>query len=361
MEHTCEYCDKQFSSKSSLNHHIKTAKICINSRQTNDSGITTQKCDFCKKEFHRKDNLTSHLKICPEMKKQESEKILEDFGEAKKKIHALGKELDSEKHSNDKLRKENIKLKENIKKLKEKNRKLKEDKINLSNEVNNKKGFIEGFTTSKPPQTITNNTNNNTTNNISSKVLYRLSDIDTTKVEPLTKATIKIKTKDYGYVQFQKREKGVADLIENSATYKNNDSEKASLSYAFVDGYFYKVNENRVWELDENEEVISTFLNELKPRIGPHYNQFLLFENNANKPKIDPFKFLPLKSDPPEKTKYNRDMLEKYHNEQKNLDELDKSEEFAAIFLSNQGENGKRKMEELHTQVKSQLEPRLRR
>ena len=54
MELVCEYCNKQFSTKYSLAHHIKTSKICIKSRP--DKGLTTiiQKCDHCSKEFLRK-------------------------------------------------------------------------------------------------------------------------------------------------------------------------------------------------------------------------------------------------------------------------------------------------------------------
>ena len=360
MDFTCQYCDKSFSSKGNLEYHIKTAKKCIANRKGDKDDNSQPKCEFCGKLFAQS-YIKKHVSSCKgkisiDLQNQSTEngELKLTVDKLKLKLDKLEQELEFEKHSNDKLRKKNMELRG-------KNRKLKNNNVNLLGEVNNKKGIIEGLAISKPPQTITNNNNTNTTtNNISSKVLYKLSDIDITQVEPLTKEIIKIKTKDYSYGQFKKREKGVADLIENSATYKNDNSEKTSLSYAFVDGHFYKVNENRTWELDKGEKVISTFLDALKPMVKRYHGLFVSTEDNSDKPKIDPFEFLTLKSDPPETKKYNRNILKKYDKEQKNREAV-KSEEFASPFISNQDEEDENRMHELHTQVKSELEPRLRR
>jgi len=44
----CEHCEKEYSTKSSLNHHIKTAKKCLSLRDTikNINFLTCKKCDF---------------------------------------------------------------------------------------------------------------------------------------------------------------------------------------------------------------------------------------------------------------------------------------------------------------------------
>jgi len=44
----CEYCEKEYSTKSNLNHHKKTAKKCLSLRDTieNINFLICKKCDF---------------------------------------------------------------------------------------------------------------------------------------------------------------------------------------------------------------------------------------------------------------------------------------------------------------------------
>ena len=57
----CEYCNKIYSTKSSLNNHQKTAKFCIKLQNTNIN--TRFDCSYCKKNFTSKYNLSLHLNI----------------------------------------------------------------------------------------------------------------------------------------------------------------------------------------------------------------------------------------------------------------------------------------------------------
>lgn len=67
MEHNCNFCNKTFKSKSSLNYHKKTAKNCIQSRGLDDQlNIQTFKCDYCNKECTTRFNLNLHLASCKE-------------------------------------------------------------------------------------------------------------------------------------------------------------------------------------------------------------------------------------------------------------------------------------------------------
>jgi len=56
----CEYCDKSFSTKSNLSYHQKTAKYCLEKRETE---YKEYKCS-CEKNFTTKINYDRHKKIC---------------------------------------------------------------------------------------------------------------------------------------------------------------------------------------------------------------------------------------------------------------------------------------------------------
>ena len=57
----CEFCEKNFSSKSNLSTHKKTAKYCL-SQQNND--VKSFKCEFCDKCLTTKQRLNDHINIC---------------------------------------------------------------------------------------------------------------------------------------------------------------------------------------------------------------------------------------------------------------------------------------------------------
>jgi len=56
----CEYCQKLFSTKSNLSYHQKTAKYCLEKRETE---YKEYKCS-CEKNFTTKINYDRHKKIC---------------------------------------------------------------------------------------------------------------------------------------------------------------------------------------------------------------------------------------------------------------------------------------------------------
>ena len=67
----CEFCKKEYSTISSLNHHNQTTKFCINIQKEQSSTIinTEYTCDCCSKTFFRKFIYDKHLKKCSEIKK----------------------------------------------------------------------------------------------------------------------------------------------------------------------------------------------------------------------------------------------------------------------------------------------------
>lgn len=67
----CEFCKKEFSNKSSLNYHQKTAKYCLKLRPDMDDNLNNYKCEHCDEKFSRKYNLDKHLTSCKVKKKED--------------------------------------------------------------------------------------------------------------------------------------------------------------------------------------------------------------------------------------------------------------------------------------------------
>ena len=105
----CEFCNKSFSTKSSLNNHKKTAKFCLKIQDNKE--IYTFDCDYCKKIFTSRQNLNIHLLNCKNKKIQSITK------EKDKEIEIIRKEKDKEIEI---MIKENKKQEEQIKELQDK-------------------------------------------------------------------------------------------------------------------------------------------------------------------------------------------------------------------------------------------------
>ena len=77
---SCQFCNKEFSSKSNLNNHIKTAKYCIEKRTEkieSEHSIHNYNCSFCEKSFATRRNILRHLSICKEKVILEENKNIE--------------------------------------------------------------------------------------------------------------------------------------------------------------------------------------------------------------------------------------------------------------------------------------------
>jgi len=62
MSNTCKHCKKDFSCKSALTLHIKTAKKCIISR--GELLVNSFSCDYCEYSCSTKGNIDLHKKTC---------------------------------------------------------------------------------------------------------------------------------------------------------------------------------------------------------------------------------------------------------------------------------------------------------
>ena len=75
----CNFCEKSFTNLSSLNHHKKTAKFCLNIQTGIKEKEKEYKCNFCNKILISKQSQNNHFLICKLMIiENESQKILKD-------------------------------------------------------------------------------------------------------------------------------------------------------------------------------------------------------------------------------------------------------------------------------------------
>ena len=88
----CQFCNKDFTSKSSLTNHQKTAKYCLKLQDTNKE-ISNFNCNYCRKLFTSRYNLNLHLLNC---KDKEIETIRK---EKDKEIEILIKEKDKQENN----------------------------------------------------------------------------------------------------------------------------------------------------------------------------------------------------------------------------------------------------------------------
>ena len=141
----CQYCNKIYSSKSSLNNHQKTAKFCVKLQNNIDTNINFQ-CQYCEKVFTTKYNLSNHINICKKQKEDIKQK--EDCKEQL--------QIQKEKYKQQ-LRKQKEEYKEDLLKQKEDYKEQLEKKDLQIKELQDKLERIANKAIEKP--TTTNNLN----------------------------------------------------------------------------------------------------------------------------------------------------------------------------------------------------------
>lgn len=95
MSYICEFCDNEFSSKSSLNLHQKKAKYCLKKQE--EIGIVKDNvhypCSLCNKEFSTKGNKDVHEQNCKITYNMHNKLMLELKDEYDNKIKELNKTI----------------------------------------------------------------------------------------------------------------------------------------------------------------------------------------------------------------------------------------------------------------------------
>ena len=187
----CNYCDKIFSSKTTLTHHQKTAKFCLNKQGLNNTNF---KCSYCLKILSTYPRLNTHLSICK--KKKDEDKKLNNYNEA------------------------DIKVKEYQIKLKEKEEYISKLE-HLLKEANQTISEI-----AKQPKTIQTNTNSNNDNRI--KTQNNLSQVfDINDIKKISGVLETYLTPDV----LAKGQRGVAEMLKEHLL----QNEKGELVYECTD------------------------------------------------------------------------------------------------------------------------------
>jgi len=91
----CEHCKNIYYDKSTLLKHQKTSKFCIKIQTEKNENIIINKfiCNFCNKELSTKQSLNRHINICKLKKNNEDNEI-------KKLLNELHNEIKDIKKSN---------------------------------------------------------------------------------------------------------------------------------------------------------------------------------------------------------------------------------------------------------------------
>ena len=94
MDFICEFCQKTFSTKSNLNCHKKTAKICLINRNKNQQDLEKYSCSYCSKSYTTKNNLNAHLEKCINyLSEKRTEKIIKELEDTKIKLNIKEQEI----------------------------------------------------------------------------------------------------------------------------------------------------------------------------------------------------------------------------------------------------------------------------
>jgi hypothetical protein len=150
----CEFCKKNFSSKSNLRYHIKTNKKCQEIQlQQNKDNIVFEciNCEFCDKNF-TKQTIKIHHKTCKKKLDIEMKNLISDKDTEIKKLKKDNKNIKTEKERIKNLLSEKV----------EENKKLQLRIVEL--ETENKIYLQDREVVQKlalQPKTTTTNTNNN--------------------------------------------------------------------------------------------------------------------------------------------------------------------------------------------------------
>ncbi len=240
----CEYCNKVYSSKSSLNNHKKTTKKCLDIQKSLNkiTTITEYNCRYCDKIFTTKQNIKTHETICSSKKVDEINELREKY---ENEINELREKYEDE--IND--------LKNYNKNYLEEIQKLRENMAEMRGELkSSNKASDCVYEIAKQPKNITNNSNTNTNNN-NSKTLNISSSIDFKNIDKVKE----IIDKNYDINHILGGQKGAAQFAAKYLLVDENGKYVYICSDPSRNSFKYK-NENGEIEKDLEAKKLSNYL-----------------------------------------------------------------------------------------------------
>ena len=152
----CEFCQKEFKTKSSLTYHQKTAKYCLRLRNIKPSESVTFNCPDCGLVSTRRVDHTRHIRVCRGVRGElNKDKFVQEIDELKIRNEELKRQLvDKDRQLADKDRKFEEQLSDQDKRIIEL-----EASLLIYKEMNERdRGYIESLG-ERPTTTNTNTTN----------------------------------------------------------------------------------------------------------------------------------------------------------------------------------------------------------
>ena len=188
----CEFCKKEFSTKTNLSTHQKTAKYCLELQGKENDKF---KCEFCVKLFTSNKRLSDHHQICKDKIKKESKenesKYIEENKRLKNEIKKIERQTKEKIEEKDKQTKEKLQEKDEQtkEKLQEKDEQTKEKLQEKDKQILELKSKLEKFENAviaaasepKTTKTTTNVVVNNNTLNLSQEHVSKVLDEHFTK------------------------------------------------------------------------------------------------------------------------------------------------------------------------------------
>lgn len=238
QDNVCKFCFKEFSTKSSLSHHQKTAKICLMEQGKINKSF---KCDYCSKILSTQSRLNTHVDICKLKIKKDNDQSYElkekdEFiYELKNDIKKMDKNLSKMKTEIDQYKTKLLDKEEYISKL--------EQLLKNANEA-----IIE---MAKQPKTNTINTNSN--NRIKTHIQ---NNFDITDIQKITNVIENHLTPEV----ISQGQKGLAEMLKQHLL----QTENGELLYECTDvsrQKFEFINKDGIIETDSKATKLITSLN----------------------------------------------------------------------------------------------------
>jgi hypothetical protein len=165
----CEFCKKEFSTKTNLSTHQKTAKYCLELQGKENEKF---KCEFCIKLFTSNKRLFDHHQICKDKIKKESKENESKYIEENKRLKNEIKKM--EKQTKEKLEEKDKQTKE---KLEEKDKQI----LELKSKLEKFENAVIAAASEPKTKTTTNVVVNNNTLNLSQEHVSKVLDEHFTK------------------------------------------------------------------------------------------------------------------------------------------------------------------------------------
>lgn len=275
INYVCKFCGTKFKTSKSLETHIKTARYCIDNRNSDIHEIpksSLHECEFCGKSFPQKQTHTRHLKTCLNSKTvitDELKLVTQNFVQ----LQIQYKLLETKLHQ---VEQKNVKLKQKYNSLEEKYIEVITQKIPaLKADAAYEKGQVDGMKNAPPTTNIVNNTTR--TNNSTLKNTNYFKNVAITTIKPFTIENLQSDIlPQYTYEVFKQKLQGIANLVLLFTSLEvDGVMERNLISTDKKRDVFHALKETREWEKDGGISVCMKIVNVFHDKIEDYYYQLL--------------------------------------------------------------------------------------